>query len=491
MALLNLSLPPGAYRVGTNYQSAGRWYDVHLVRWDGRTLKPVGGWRPKTVSTVTGKARAIITWGDNDKVIWAAIGTHSHLYAMTLGGAVSDITPSGFSVGEEDSSKAGGYGSGTYGSGPYGTPRTDVEDVQEASVWTLDTLGQFLVGCMEDDGVIYLWELDTGTDAAALANAPEAAACFVTNEGAVVALAADGEAKRVAWSDDQDAELWASDPTNTAGGINLQTYGTLRCGKRLGGTNLVFTNLDVWTMTPTFDQLVYGFDRVGQACGVISKQAVAAIDEQAAWMGPDGFWLYNGVVQPLPCEVHDKVFADLNALQAAKVYAVRLAAYSEVWWFYPSSGSLENDRYVSWNYQTGVWAFGALNRTCGTDKSVFLYPLMVDEDGAIYEHEVAHVYTGAAMPFAEGGPLELGGGDLVMRATKLYPDETSGGDVEVTFRTKFEPNGDETEHGPYVLSSKTDVRFTARQLAIRYDCVAGSDWRVGSFRLDVSPGGRR
>lgn len=488
--LIPLSLPPGAYRLGTNYQSAGRFYDVNRVRWKGGALMPIGGWRAKTDDLLAGVARAIITWRDNSKVVWAAIGTHTNLYAMTLGGAVSDITPTGFTAGEADSSKAGGYGSGDYGIGPYGTPRTDVDDVQEASVWTLDTRGQHLIGCMEEDGNIYLWTLDTGTPPGPLTNAPQAAACFVTNEGAVVALAAGGEAKRVAWSDAEIAETWAASATNTAGGINLQTYGTLRCGKRIRGTNLVFTDLDVWTMTPTFDQLVYGFERVGQACGVVSKQAVAAIDEQAVWMGPDGFWLFNGAVTPLRCEVHDKVFGDFNALQGAKVHAVRLSGFSEVWWLYPSAGSVENDSYVSWNYESGEWSFGTLDRTCGTDKSVFLYPLMVGGTGVIYEHEVAHVYTDGQLPFAEGGPLELGSGDQVMRAARLYPDVASG-DVQVRFKVRFEPNGAETAAGPYALSPKTDVRFSGRQVAVRYEGVSGGDWRVGSFRLDVAPGGLR
>lgn len=489
--LVDLSLPPGAFRNGTNYQSAGRFYDVNRVRWKGRALLPIGGWRAKTATTLAGKARAIITWRGNDKVVWAAVGTHTKLYAMTLGGAVTDITPVGFTTGQADSSKAGGFGSGTFGSGPFGTPRTDVDDVQEASVWTLDTRGEELIGCMEDDAKIYRWDLNPANKAVALTNAPTAAACFVTNEGAVVALAAGGDAKRVAFSDAEDATDWTASATDTAGGIPLQTYGTLRCGKRIRGTNLIFTDLDVWTMTPTFNEAVYGFERIAQACGVISKQAVAAIDEQAVWMGPDGFWLYNGGVTPLKCEVHDKVYGDLNSLQGAKVYAVRLAAFSEVWWLYPSSAGSENDRYVSWNYQTGEWSFGALDRTCGTDKSVFLYPLMVDANGVIYEHEVAHVYTDGLMPYAEGGPIQLGQGDRVMRASALIPDEETLGEVEASFKVRLQPNSAEFVAGPYGLSAKTDVRFTGRQVAIRYEGVAGTDWRVGSFRLDVTPGGKR
>ena len=44
MALLPLTLPPGVYRNGTDFQAAGRWLDSHLVRWIDNTIRPIGGW---------------------------------------------------------------------------------------------------------------------------------------------------------------------------------------------------------------------------------------------------------------------------------------------------------------------------------------------------------------------------------------------------------------------------------------------------------------
>ena len=51
MALIPLKIPPGVYRNGTEYQSAGRWYDANLVRWYENTLRPIGGWRKKSNRT--------------------------------------------------------------------------------------------------------------------------------------------------------------------------------------------------------------------------------------------------------------------------------------------------------------------------------------------------------------------------------------------------------------------------------------------------------
>jgi hypothetical protein len=145
--LIPLELPPGAFRNGTNYQASGRFYDVNRVRWFGKALGPIGGWREKTTSTASGKARAIIAWRDNSNAAWAAFGTNTKLYSMTHAGLVTEITPVGFTTSSaEDSDTGSGYGLGTYGTGPYGTPRPDDTDVQPAALWTLDTRGEDLVG---------------------------------------------------------------------------------------------------------------------------------------------------------------------------------------------------------------------------------------------------------------------------------------------------------------------------------------------------------
>jgi hypothetical protein len=119
-----------------------------------------------------------------------------------------------------------------------------------------------------------------------------------------------------------------------------------------------------------------------------------------------------------------------------------------------------------------------------------LYPLLLGSDGYVYEHEVGFDYSGS-VPYLEGGPIEPGNGDQVTYATQLIPDEKTAGDVTATFKTKFYPNGAETNFGPYSLSSPTDVRFGGRQIKIRYTGSHLADWRVGVPRLDVTLGGKR
>jgi hypothetical protein len=73
----------------------------------------------------------------------------------------------------------------------------------------------------------------------------------------------------------------------------------------------------------------------------------------------------------------------------------------------------------------------------------------------------------------------------------MIPDEKTQGDVNVTFKTRFYPNGTERDYGPYTMSTPTSLRFTGRQMRMRVSAVTLGDWRVGVNRLDVVAGGRR
>lgn len=493
MSYLPLNIGAGVYRAGTEYESKGRWYDCNLIRFDeqGR-VRPMGGWRTKSTSTVTGVGRAIISWTDNSGAIWTAIATQSHLYAMSRSGVLTDITPSGFTSGRADAVAQAGYGAGNYGAGTYGTPRPDSTAIQDVTVGSMDNFGQNLVFCNADDGYMYEWALNTSLDAVVITNAPTARALFVTNEGMLCAIGAASNPRNIAWSDQRDDTVWTADATNQAGDFDLTTAGRGMQGKRIRGGHLIWTDLDLHLMTYTADTLVYSFAKVGDGCGAISQNCAAVINALSVWMGRSGFWTYNGFVQPLPCDVADYVFSDLNQVQRSKVTCCVDSAFSEVTWHYPSSASNENDRYVKWNYRSNVWDIGELSRLSGADRAgATLYPLKVSTDGYVYEHEVGFMYD-ALTPYIESGPFEIGNGDNVAYALKLIPDEKTQGDVTATFKTRFYPNETETTYGPYSLaSSPVDVRFCGRQGKVRYTGAALADWRVGNPRLEIRAGGRR
>jgi len=491
LALIPLNIQPGVYRNGTDYQSKGRWRDASLVRWYEGTMRPVGGWRKRASSQLTGKCRGLLTWRTNANVRWIALGTHSKLYAMSESGTLTDITPAGFTPGNADAVLNLGYGGGPYGLFSYRTPRPDTGTSTPATTWSLDNWGEYLLACSNADGKIYEWDLNTANDGVALTNAPVSnKAVLVTAERFVFALGAGGNARKVAWSDQEDNTTWTPAITNQAGDIELETAGSIVAGKRLRGVNLIFTDVDVHAAQYQGAPYVYGFERIATGCGLISAQAVAAVESVAYWWSPSGFFTYDGFVRPLKCDVLDYVVNNLSQAQRSKVYAVANNQFGEVWWFYPSAANTEVDSYVVHNYREGHWMIGSLGRTAGTDRGVFNYPIMVSTDGYVYEHEVGVTYDGAT-PFAQTGPIEFGQGDRIMVARQLIADEKTQGSVGVQFLTSFAPNGSQSTRTYTIDSIYTPVRFTGRQVEMKITGDSLTDWRVGVMRLDAVAGGER
>ena len=493
MALIPLKIPPGVYRNGTEYQSAGRWFGANLVRWFENTLRPIGGWRKKSATQMSGKCRAILTWRDNTGDPWAAAGTNSKLYVMNSSSVIKDITPTGFTSGLADATILTGYGYNTYGSYAYGIQRPATETYQPAATWSLDTWGEYLIGCCTSDGKLYQWQLgfSTPTLAAAITNAPTGCnAVMSTSERFIFALGASGNPRSVKWCDQENDTNWTASATSQAGDFELQTVGALKAGKKVRGINLLFTDVDVHTASYVGLPYVYAFEKAGSGCGLISSQAVAAIDTAAMWMSSSGFWIFDGYVKPLPCDVSDYVFQNLNYNQSSKVYAVHNSKYGEIWWFYPSSSSNEVDSYVIFNYRESHWNIGAMSRTAGTDRGVFLQPLMVSSDGYIYEHEVGYAYDSGVL-YAESGPLEIGQGDNIMSVRQVIPDEQTLGEVVVSFKTRMYPTSTESTYGPYSASQPTDVRFSGRLVKVIYTGNVLEDWRVGVSKLDAVAMGKR
>lgn len=490
MAYFEIKAPPGIYRNGTQLQSQGRWYDCNLVRFTSGTIRPVGGWRTKSTTTMTGAPRAMISWRDNSNTSQCAIATHSHIYAMSRAGVLSDITPSGYTAGRADASAVGGYGSSTYGVGIYGEPIADSTEIQDATVNSLDTWGEDLVFCGPDDTKIYQWSLNTAVLPTQVTNSPTATSLLVTQERILMAFGAEDVPRRVKWCDQENNTLWAPDATNQAGDFDLQTNGRIMFGLRINGGVLILTDQDVHLATYTGDNRIYAFDKKSDGCGAISRAAGIALDSQAVWMGGGQFWTYNGFAQPLPCDVSDYVFSDLNYLQQSKITCELNSEFGEVTWHYPSGTSVEIDRYVRWNFRENHWTIGQLARLCAADRGVAPYPLKCGSDGYVYEHEVGNSYGGST-PYLEGGPFMMGEGDSVFYASQLVPDDKTVGDVSATFFVKFYPDDAETSYGPYSLTSRTDIRFGGRLMRVRFDGAVATDWRIGVPRLDVTQGGGR
>lgn len=488
MTLFPLDLPPGVWRNGTRYEAKGRWYETDLVRWRDGSLRPMGGWEAWGASDITGIARGAFSWTDNGGNRWLAFGTAANLYVYDDSAALTDITPSsGFTTGVVDATREGGYGDGNYGEGAYGTPRPDVDAIVLASSWALDSWGQYLVGCMDGDGDLWEWQLNTGANAAQISNSPTGCiGLAVTEERFLFALGAGGDPRRVEWSDQGDNTVWTAAATNQAGGFTLETDGEIRCAIKVRGETLILTSTDLWTARYIGAPLVYSFTRLNTGCGSPGNRTAIVIGNRAVWLGNGGFYMYDGRVKKLHCDVWDYFRNDISTVQASKTFGFHNADHAEAWWLYPSDASNECDSYIVWNYEENWWAFGEVDRSCGIGRGTFLGPMLMGTDQTLYQHELG-IATGA---YAESGPVEIGNGERRMHAVKMYPDENSLGTTELTFKTREYPTATETTHGPYSMANPTSLRFSGRQAMMRVNGTNG-DWRFGIPRIEIKPGGKR
>ena len=452
------------------------------------------------------QSRGMHAWVSNNGSPYLAAGSYNRLAVVDGNDVVYDVTPASFTAGIAFASENLGYGGKNYGSGAYGVPRERDYSVAAATNWSLDNFGEDLIAVSDADGNLY--ELDVSAFASnpsttvatkVIDNAqvtdnrnwPTAIKSIVVTAERFVMCLAPNNSRKVQWCDRENVYQWYPEITNEAGDIELQTSGKIVAGARVRGRTLICTDVDAWVATYQGPPTVFGFQKIGNSCGLVGRNMLASVGPTAFWMGERNFFVYDGsTARVLPCEVHDKVFTEMNLNRVSHGFAVANQKYNEVWWFYPGVGEDENTRYVAYDYNENHWLVGELNRCSGVDSGAFIDPMWISTDGSIYRHESGYGHEGSAV-FVESGPFNIADGDNVMRITEMIPEEDTQGEVSIKFKTRFYPNGDEVEHGPFDPANPTNVRMTGRQVRVRIDGDADANWRVGDVRLRGSSGGRR
>lgn len=421
------------------------------------------------------------------------------------GGAATDITYQ-INVGRENAGEGAGYGVGGYGSSTYNTARTSAL-IFPPRVWSFDKFNANLVACPRD-GSIYLWQLSTSTPAAVLANAPTSnTAIFVTEEIHLIALGAGGADMRVEWCSQNANTTWTPAATNTAGGRTLTGGNKILQGFPIRGSNLIITDGSIWTMTFVggTGTGVFGFDRqggrAGGAEGGISQRGGCVVDGIAFWMGHNNFYYFDGVIRRMPRaeDINDFVFNNLDRVQSEKVFCRYMSEHSEIWWFYPVGA--EVSRYVKYSMQHRCWDVGGLVRTDMLDVGQFVLPKMIGADGTIYNHETTYDDDGAAMnEFITSAPFEISDGQLNVEVHRMLPDfKNQVGNVIVDVVTREYPQSavtldinDGVGYVSAVGDEQVDMHESGRQMAIKIGSEdAGTNWRLGTFKLDIGALGSR
>jgi hypothetical protein len=97
-----------------------------------------------------------------------------------------------------------------------------------------------------------------------------------------------------------------------------------------------------------------------------------------------------------------------------------------------------------------------------------------------------------------GMPDLRGDGEFIMKIRRFIPDFISQtGNTQITLLLRNFPNDSRTSSslGPFTVSSSTqkvDTRARARAVAVKVENTSSSQsWKLGTFRLDIQPDGRR
>ena len=347
----------------------------------------------------------------------------------------------------------------------------------------------------------------------------------------------------IRFSDQEDINTWAPTAENTAGTQRLAA-GSKIMGAKLGRNAIyVWTDTSLFTMRFVGQPFTFAYEQVGTNCGLIGMNAAAEVDGAAYWMSENGFFRFTGKLESMDCLVEDYVYNDLNTTSNQLIYCGINNLFGEVMWFYPTSTSNIVDRSVVYSYldstpQRPIWYTNAstiLRRTTWQDSSVFGLPHATEydadtdtsfdvtgnTDGISYyfEHETGVNYIKNATTYAvpanitsgdyditqkiiRGAATSLadlrGDGENIMRVSRIIPDYiTQQGTTIIQLDLRDYPNDSSASSslGPFSTTSSTtkiDTRARARAIALTLSCTAiDSNWKLGTFRLDIHAGGRR
>ncbi len=321
--------------------------------------------------------------------------------------------------------------------------------------------------------------------------------------------------------------------TNSAGTQRIQD-GTKIVGALVAKENiLIWTNNALYTMKFVGAPFTFGFEQVGTNCGLIGKNAAVEIDGVAYWMSNNGFFAFDGTVNSLPCSVEDYVFDDVDTTKGQQVCAGLNNLFTEVVWWYPTSGSDFNNRSVSYNYgeakqpPLGTWVTNTntnFNRTTWMDTLIYpqpyatsynstgtgTFPAVVGESGLGNTTYFAQE-TGTDQINPDGSTtalesfiqsfsfsLQQGQSEVFLAMRRFLPNfKVLTGNNKVTISVKDFPadNDVATALSPFTIDSTTtkiDTRARGRYANIKIqNTAAGESWRFGTFQVDLQPDGRR
>ena len=341
-----------------------------------------------------------------------------------------------------------------------------------------------------------------------------------------IATSAPLDPMLIRWSNQESVVDWYPSIANQAGSVRLSHGSAILTAVQVRQEILVWTDSSLYSLQYLGPPLVWGTTLVGDNLSIISPNAAIIASGTAYWMGVDKFYKYDGRVSTMRCDLRQYVFNDINLGQGYQVFAGTNEGFNEVWWFYCSSTATAIDKYVIYNYSEDIWYYGNMARSAWLDSGLSSFPIAATYANNIVNHEsgVDDGVTGTLTPITASitsSQFDIGDGHNMAFVWRMLPDLTFRGSTSGTtpsltmqllplqnsgsgYNNPKSVGGTSTTATQSVTATQTypidldtftgqvNIRIRGRQMSMRIESTAlGTQWQLGSPRIDIRPDGRR
>lgn len=426
-----------------------------------------------------------------------------------------------------------GWGAGGWGLGAWGIGSSAASPIR---IWNHQNFGQDLIYGPKG-GAMYYWDATSGLTTRGVAlnslsgasDVPTVQTLFLVSDASRFTIAfgcndygsSDMDPMLIRWSDQESAVNWTPAATNQAGSLRLSHGSKIEAVLQVRQEILVWTDMSLYSLQYLGAPIVWGSQLLTDNISIVSDRAMALGAGVTYWMGEDKFYVYDGRVNTLSCDLRQYIFSDINRDQYAQVCAGTNEQFNEVWWFYPSQNSTVNDRYVVYNYLEKAWYYGNLGRTAWTDIGVTTnYPIGATYANNLVQHEVGNDdnTTASTQPieaYITSSEFDIDDGDRFGFVWRILPDVTFRGSEtaspSATMTLLPLQNSGSGYNSPASLggsdsgvvtrtatvpieqfTGQVNIRVRGRQMSIKMESSAvGVQWQLGSPRIDIRPDGRK
>ena len=323
----------------------------------------------------------------------------------------------------------------------------------------------------------------------------------------------------IRWSAQESLTTWYPAVTNQAGSVRLSHGSEIVTTLQSRQEILVWTDQALYSLQYLGPPYVWGTQLLVDNVSIASPNAMALASGVTYWMGVDKFYKYDGRVQTLRCDLRQYIYGNISTTQYDQITSGTNEGFNEVWWFYCSTNSIANDKYVIYNYAEDLWYYGSIGRTAWLDSGLRTYPIAATYSNNIVNHEfgVDDNQTGTTQPIVASitsSQYDIGDGHNFAFVYRMLPDltfrgSTAGTTPAVTMYLQGLTNSGSgvTQSGnagvvnvgsaPSVINvdqytGQIYIRIRGRQMQMQLTSnTIGTQWQLGAPRIDIRPDGRR